>query len=103
MQADQYGRSALASQLLGSWAGAPKAAKAEYSHFLQLVSRILGGEASAQEVEVSISGVPQSSKTLESIAVSAQQEGLAAPQAAAAAMSRTQALIVASNKASAMP
>ena len=56
MQGDLYGRSALAAQLLGSWAGAPKAAKAEYSHFLQLVSKILGGEASAQEVEVSIMG-----------------------------------------------
>ena len=52
VQVDQYGRSALATQLLGSWAQAPKSAKAEFSHFLQLMSRILGGEASAQEVEV---------------------------------------------------
>lgn len=53
VQVEQYGRSALASRLLGSWASAPKSARAEYSHFLQLVSKILGGEASGQEVEVS--------------------------------------------------
>jgi len=58
MQGDQYGRSALAQQLLGQWASAPKSAKAEFSHFLQLVSRVLGGEASSQEVEVSIQRFP---------------------------------------------
>ena len=53
----QYGRSALAQRLLGPWATAPKSARTEFAHFLQLVSKILGGEASSQEVEVSFPGM----------------------------------------------
>lgn len=55
MQGDQYGRSALAQKLLGPWGSASRAARADLSRFLQLVSRILGGEASSQEVEVHLS------------------------------------------------
>ncbi|CAK0786311.1 hypothetical protein CVIRNUC_009524 [Coccomyxa viridis] len=50
-QAGQGGRSALAQRLLGPWASAPRSARADFSRYLQLVARLLGGEASSQEVE----------------------------------------------------
>ena len=52
LQAGQGGRSALAQKLLGPWASAPRSARADFSRYLQLVARLLGGEASSQEVEV---------------------------------------------------
>lgn len=52
LQAGQGGRSALAQRLLGPWASAPRSARADFSRYLQLVARLLGGEASSQEVEV---------------------------------------------------
>ena len=52
LQAGQGGRSALAQKLLGPWSNAPRSARADFSRYLQLVARLLGGEASSQEVEV---------------------------------------------------
>ena len=52
LQAGQGGRSALAQKLLGPWVSAPRSARADFTRYLQLVARLLGGEASSQEVEV---------------------------------------------------
>ena len=58
LQAGQGGRSALAQKLLGPWASAPRSARADFSRYLQLVARLLGGEASSQEVEVGCNPCP---------------------------------------------
>ncbi|KAK9814715.1 hypothetical protein WJX72_010327 [[Myrmecia] bisecta] len=52
-QAHGVGTSALAREVLGEWTKAPKAAREDYEHFVRAVSRLLGGESSAQEVQES--------------------------------------------------
>ena len=46
------GTSQLATQLLGAWSAAPRAAREDYERFVRLVARLLGGEAPADDVQV---------------------------------------------------
>ena len=57
MQAAAVGSSPLALALLGPWTKAPKQARDDYERFIRSVSRLLGGEAPFEEVQVS-SGKP---------------------------------------------
>ena len=51
-QAIAVGSSPLALALLGPWAKAPKQARDDYERFVRSVSRLLGGEAPFEEVQV---------------------------------------------------
>ena len=49
------GTTQLATELLGAWSAAPRAAREDYERFVRLVARLLGGEAPADDVQVSSS------------------------------------------------
>jgi hypothetical protein len=48
---------ALGDKLLGGWVGAPKAARDDYERFVRAVAGLLGGQASAEEVQASVAVV----------------------------------------------
>ena len=43
-------RSELVGAVLGSWAGAPKAAREEFEKYMRAVAQLLGGESSSEQV-----------------------------------------------------
>jgi hypothetical protein len=52
VQETAIGTSYLAQRLVGRWTAAPKRAREDYEHFIGMVSSLLGGEASSEELEV---------------------------------------------------
>ena len=45
------GTSQLATEVLGAWSAAPRAAREDYERFVRLVAHLLGGEAPADDVQ----------------------------------------------------
>ena len=58
-QVKALGTSQLATEVLGVWSAAPRAAREDYERFVRLVARLLGGEAPADDVQVSFSSFSQ--------------------------------------------
>lgn len=58
-QGKAVGASQLAEELLGPWSSAPRAAHEDYERFVRLVAQLLGGEAPAEDVQVSaVASIP---------------------------------------------